>query len=81
MEENKDINVSSKEEILNEKIQNKGIVMNRTTLKVGFTKSSTKVSLSKRLLKSLGITEENPQIEIIYTSKEIILKKPEQYQD
>ena len=50
-------------------------ILDKRKAKVNFFKTSTKFSLSKTLLKALEITEENPYVDIIYTTKEIIIKK------
>lgn len=51
------------------------LILEKKRVKVSFTKSNTKISLSKKLLKVLAVTEENPEVEIIYTPQEIIIKK------
>lgn len=53
-------------------------ILDKRKTKVNFFKTSTKFSLSKTLLKTLEITEETPYVDIIYTTKEIIIKKSEE---
>jgi|GEM_PF-4736313 len=49
-------------------------ILNIKKQKVIFASASTKVSLSRKLLKNLGVTPERPEIEVIYTDKSIVIK-------
>lgn len=53
-------------------------ILDKRKAKINFGKTNTKFSLSKVLLKTLDITEENPYIEVIYTTNEIIIRKAEE---
>ena len=53
-------------------------ILDKRKAKINFGKTNTKFSLSKVLLKTLDITEENPYVEVIYTTDEIIIRKAEE---
>lgn len=53
-------------------------ILDKRKAKINFGKTNTKFSLSKVLLKTLNITEENPYVEVIYTTNEIIIRKAEE---
>ncbi len=53
-------------------------ILDKRKAKINFGKTNTKFSLSKVLLKTLDITEENPYVEVIYTTNEIIIRKAEE---
>ena len=53
-------------------------ILDKKILKITFGKTSTKLPLSKIFLKTLGVTEEEPYVEIIYKTNEIIIKKSEE---
>ena len=53
-------------------------ILDKRITKINFFKTSTKFSLSKVFLKTLDITEENPYVEVIYTTNEIIIRKSEE---
>lgn len=45
--------------------------------KISFSQNATRISLSKKILHKLGITPEDCDIEVTYTSESIIIKKKE----
>lgn len=53
-------------------------ILDKRKAKINFGKTNTKFSLSKVFLKTLDITEENPYVEVIYTTDEIIIRKAEE---
>lgn len=53
-------------------------ILDKRKAKINFGKTNTKFSLSKIFLKTLDITEENPYVDIIYTTKEIIIRKSDE---
>ncbi len=53
-------------------------ILDKRKAKINFGKTNTKFSLSKVFLKTLDITEENPYVEVIYTTNEIIIRKAEE---
>lgn len=53
-------------------------ILDKRKGKIYFGKTNTKFSISKNFLKTLDITEENPYVEVIYTTDEIIIRKAEE---
>ena len=44
-------------------------------MKISFTNSNVKISLSKKMLKIIGVTEEEPEVYVSYSNEDIIITK------
>ena len=49
-------------------------ILNIKKQKVIFSPASTKLSLSRKLLKTMGITPEKAEVQVIYTDNSVIIK-------
>lgn len=56
-------------------MENNKVHLETKPMKISFTNSNVKVSLSKKMLKIIGITEEDPEVYISYSNKDIVITK------
>lgn len=56
-------------------MENNKVHLETKPMKISFTNSNVKVSLSKKMLKIIGITEEEPEVYISYSNEDIVITK------
>lgn len=56
-------------------MKNNKIHLDTKAMKISFTNSNVKISLSKKMLKIMGITEKEPEVYVTYSNEDIIITK------